>query len=385
MEAAQRHACEPAYAPVPLVLPPRIWPCLLLSVLLVLGDALLTLLWFSQTTPTAGQQQRFWIYALLPGCLLAGLAVSLRLAWYALWRLFCAVQQHTQAQHHAWWLAFRQETACVYQSLLWGPVCHDMGSRDKLARDVHTDVPRATAGVLRMADILSAAQASAQQRLDAILLAFAKELVAWLHSSPIRPRGFAWCGSGEDWVALRQLIQSEGLSLPEKPDMEGGMAMLEYMIDRLHDEALPANAILCMGVHAPTRDDSRTEPAGESAFALLLGRGGKGIQLHRPVPLSSHIHVQRAQDNAALDAPPDGYLTANSKAAPLLDEANWQRINNMQEDYWGKQGSHQAWITLLCAIDRVTINETSIGWFAEENDAAWLGIVTQAPLTEGHE
>lgn len=382
MEAACLHASTPTYAPAPEAVPPRVWPCLLLSVLLVLADALLTLLWFSQATPTAAQQQQFWLYALLPGCLLAGVVVSLRFAWYALWQLFAAVQRQTQAEHHTWWLAFRQESASVHQSLLWGPLCHDMSSRDKLARDLQADTPHATAGVLRMADILSVAQASTQQRLDAILMAFAQELVPWLDSSPIRPSGFAWCGSHEDWMALRQHMQSAGLSLPEKPDLEGGMAMLEYMIDRLHDEARPVNAILCMGVHAPASDDSRPVPVGESAFAILLARSGGEARLHRPVPLSNHIHVQRALDNATLNTAPDGYLAANSKAAPLLEEASWSLINNKQEDFWGGQNPHQSWITLLCALDRLTINEKAIGWLAEENKTVWLGIVTPTPQTD---
>lgn len=384
MEAAQRHASTPAYAAVPLAAPPRIWPYLLLSVLLVAGDALLTLWWFSQGTPSAAQRELFWWYALLPGCLLAGIAVSLRLAWYALWQLYAAVQQHTQANHHAWWLRCRQESASVWDSMLWGPACSDTRSRDKLARGLHAAPPQAKEGVLRMADVLTLSDASWQQRQEAILAKLAKTLATWLPGSRMQACGFAWCGSAAAWSGLRVQMQQYGLHLPPHPQLEGGVAMLEYIIDRLHDETRPVATIICLGLHCPASDASRSVPAAEVAFAIMLGRDGGAFRLHRPVPLSDRQHVQRTQDNAALDEAPAAYLSASDQANALLEQAGWPLQEQAQQTYWGELGPLQGWITLLCAMDQATINERATGWLAKDSQQDWLGIITPAvPLTKG--
>lgn len=384
MEAAQRHASTPAYAAVPLATPPRIWPCLLLSVLLVAGDALLTLWWFSQGTASAAQREQFWWYALLPGSLLAGIVISLRLAWYALWQLFAAVQQHTQADHHAWWQKCRQESASVRESMLWGPACSDMLSRDKLARGLHLAPLQPKEGVLRMAEVLTLSDASWQLRQQAILAMLAKTLATWLHGKHIQACGFAWCGSAEAWADLRVQMQQHGLTLPPQPQLEGGVAMLEYIIDRLHDETRPVETIICLGLHCPTSDASRSLPAAEAAFAIMLGRDGGAFKLHRPVPLSDSQHVQRTQENAALDEAPAAYLSASDQAHPWLEEAGWPLQEQAQQTYWGELGPLQAWITLLCAMDQATIHERATGWLAKDNQQDWLGIVTPAlPLTKG--
>ncbi|WP_199055469.1 hypothetical protein [Aquitalea sp. ASV15] len=382
MEAAQQHASEPVYPPIAAVSPPRPWRWIVLSVLLVLGDALLTLLRFSQSTPAASQQERFWWYALMPGCLLAGLAVSLRWAWYALWQLFANVQQHAQAQHHGWWLACRQESACVHQSLLWGPVCGDVQRRDMLARGLHTAPPRAAEGVLRLADVVSAAAAAQQQRREDMLSAFAKTLATWLHDSPVHPSGFAWCGRAEDWSALRLHLQRHGLNLPPQPQLEGGIAMLEYIIDRLHDETRSVKAIVCLGLHCPAPDDSRSVPAGEAAFAIMLSRHGGAFRLHRPVPLSGNHSVARAQGNAALKEAPASYLSASDQANALLENASWPLLEQPQQAYWGDPGPLQAWVTLLRAMDQTQINASATAWLATEDKQDWLGVVTPAPLSE---
>ncbi|WP_287880794.1 hypothetical protein [Aquitalea sp.] len=384
MEAAQRHASTPAYAAVPLAAPPRIWPCLLLSVLLVAGDALLTLWWFSQGTPSTAQREQFWWYALLPGCLLAGIAVSLRLAWYALWQLYAAVQQHTQAEHHTWWLRCRQESASVRDSMLWGPACGDTHSRDRLARGLHAAPPQAKEGVLRIVDVLSVSPASWNDRQNTILATLAKALATWLHGNPIQACGFAWCGSAEAWSGLRVQMQQHGLNLPPHPQLEGGVAMLEYIIDRLHDETRPVEAIICLGLHCPASDASRSVPAAEAAFAIMLSRHGGAFRLHRPVPLSDRQHVQRTQDNAALDEAPAGYLSASGQANTLLEDAGWPLLEQAQQAYWGELGPLQAWVTLLCAMDQANLNERATGWLAKDNEQDWLGIVTPAvPLAKG--
>jgi hypothetical protein len=384
MEAAQRHASTPAYAAVPLAAPPRIWPCLLLSVLLVAGDALLTLWWFSQGTPSTAQREQFWWYALLPGCLLAGIAVSLRLAWYALWQLYAAVQQHTQAEHHTWWLRCRQESASVRDSMLWGPACGDTHSRDRLARGLHAAPPQAKEGVLRIVDVLSVSPASWNDRQNTILATLAKALATWLHGNPIQACGFAWCGSAEAWSGLRVQMQQHGLNLPPHPQLEGGVAMLEYIIDRLHDETRPVEAIICLGLHCPASDASRSVPAAEAAFAIMLSRHGGAFRLHRLVPLSDRQHVQRTQDNAALDEAPAGYLSASGQANTLLEDAGWPLLEQAQQAYWGELGPLQAWVTLLCAMDQANLNERATGWLAKDNEQDWLGIVTPAvPLAKG--
>ncbi len=384
MDAAQRHASTPAYAAVPLATPPRIWPCLLLSVVLVAGDALLTLWWFSQGTPSTAQREQFWWYALLPGCLLAGIAVSLRLAWYALWQLYAAVQQHTQAEHHTWWLRCRQESASVRESMLWGPACGDTHSRDRLARGLHAAPPQAKEGVLRIVDVLSVSPASWNDRQNTILATLAKALATWLHGNPIQACGFAWCGSAEAWSGLRVQMQQHGLNLPPHPQLEGGVAMLEYIIDRLHDETRPVEAIICLGLHCPASDASRSVPAAEAAFAIMLSRHGGAFRLHRPVPLSDRQHVQRTQDNAALDEAPAGYLSASGQANALLEDAGWPLLEQAQQAYWGELGPLQAWVTLLCAMDQANLNERATGWLAKDNEQDWLGIVTPAvPLAKG--
>jgi len=81
---AQQHANAPHYATWAPPQPPRLPIWLAIAILMMLANLAITLMHFALSAQSAFSSSRFWLYALLPGLLLAGLVFGLRLTWHAL-------------------------------------------------------------------------------------------------------------------------------------------------------------------------------------------------------------------------------------------------------------------------------------------------------------
>lgn len=377
-EQARQHADEPRYARWTRPAAPRAMIWLPLAMVMVLADFAITLTRFALSPQSAFSASRFWLYALLPGLLLAGFAFGLRLAWYALAAIYVDIQEYSQQTHGAWWQAARRESAVVRRSLLWGPSCSTVEQRQALATGRLSTPPVAQEGVFRLGKFIRGKKTTLDAHRAMVMQALAEALGNWWQEGLPPASCHAWCGRREDWTTLVAAMSARGYTLPSKPLYQGDMAMLEYITDRLHDENNPCHAVLCMGFVSPEPDPARAVPESEAVFALLLTRDGEGVRLHRPVPLTAPAHVVRAQLNAGLDGAPTAYISDTPLSLPLLDEATWQRESFDSKPFWGELHAMQCWITLMMAHDGAQARSQTLGWCSHGTDALWAGIVQPA-------
>jgi hypothetical protein len=177
-------------------------------------------------------------------------------------------------------------------------------------------------------------------------------------------RVFYWLGDEPALTAFMQVLESDGIRLPEDVLHLQDISGLDAVIDAMSDDG--DGLLLCAGC-----DEGRAAPehiAGEAAFAWLCGHQAKA-QMHRAECLipedgdTAPVLVAQLSRYAALNGAPEVVLAADRAAMEALLPSGWSAVDRVLTPWLGDSGRATPFILpSLAAL--AALNGQSCGWTA---------------------
>ncbi|KPC53784.1 hypothetical protein [Amantichitinum ursilacus] len=353
---------------------------------MIAAGALLTVqLW---PTGKSARGLEFWLYSTIAAPGLWLVAFAFRQWWFFAARNNKADYDRMVALRQQVWWAARSKPVCLQALALIGPFGDTpyklralaMGTATP-ARETtqtidgkHPGDPKQTVKVVRWQQALMETEATRQKRLARAL---ARQLVQTLQEQGIDTRSAVisqvyWSGDTVAWATFRDGLAAAPLILPETTLPWSGMATLDQAFDQLHAQVPSVRRILCAGVSSPAAVTDSPLPAGEVAFAWLLGSDGGVVRMHRSEAVNADqgeaVADACAQVMAYADLakPPAQAVVLDEDAVEPLQAAQWAAMNFVQAPFFGDPGALAAPAMLTVAALVARQQQSACGWMAAD-------------------
>lgn len=339
----------------------------------------------------AGKSARgleFWLYSIVAAPGLWVMAFAFRQWWFFTARSNKAgYDRMVELRQQAWWIT-RSKPVYLQALALVGPFGDTADKLRALAMGTATAArettqsidgakpgdPKQTVKVMRWQQALMDTEATRQKRLARAL---ARQLVQTLKAQDPELKNIAvsqvyWYGGDAAWAVFRDGLADLHIKLPDTPLLWSGMATLDQVFDQLHSRELPVKRILCAGVSSPPAIADQPLPAGEAAFAWLLGQEKGDICLHRPENVNAAagevLAAACAQVASYADRgkPPEQAVVLDKDAVEPLQAAQWTAMNFVQAPYFGDPGALAAPAMLTVAALVARQQHSACGWMAAD-------------------
>lgn len=338
-----------------------------LPVILFLS-AMTTMLLWPEGKPT--RTPSFWFWSLVLPLLLWLIAVAGRwLVWLV--ALFNRnTYQVTIAESLDTWWQYRSRTLPVEHILLVTPLGDEDADHEPLISSSFPPTPLQSTDAAGNA-LLRCSQVLGMQSRSVLLARYlARRLLSHLRQNDeTRPvQSFCWLGDDDSLAAFTQVLESDGMRLPDDVIRMDDASKLDNVTDAMpqDEQAL----MLCAGCGEGVPDTGSV--AGEGAFAWLCGHQAQ-VLMHRAEILNPDAGETPQQLTAQLsrcahlNAAPERVLAADKTAMDILLPSGWSAVDHVLMPWLGHAGAVTPFIVLSLAALSAR-NGQPCGWTASLMD-----------------
>jgi len=291
-----------------------------------------------------------------------------------------AWQRNVAHEQSRWW-EDHQSHLGLQEVLLLGPSGADMVDWQRvLSRIQRPPAERQETGgkALRIARTFSADSLTREQQLVRALV------VQWRSTPRDRPLTISHCfflGDASVWSAFCEQMKASfpEVRLPDQPENWQGEATLARLATLLREDEKSQHLVVgCVSLPA---DANSPLPAGESAALWVVGADapvvmprGEFYDASASEPLN--LICERAVAQCDLHDDPPACVLFSHPQITRLDECGWNTTHNLQDSYWGMQGSMEPLIVISLAALFAKTEAQPCGWVSTDpQHTLALGIV----------
>lgn len=342
--------------------------------------ALVTLLLWPAGKPT--KTPVFWFWAAGLPLLLWLLAVSIRyLVYQVALHNRDSYQQVIKKAQNNWWQR-RSLALPVEQAVLIG----SLGDKSEIYRALLSAKPVPPVPVINSAGgfalrcplLLN----STSNRTEALARLLARQV---LNHVPDFEAGrtlqtIYWHGDNDSLAVFQAALAQDSLTASGESIALQNVDNLDAVIDRFHEQTDETHWILCAGVghfaNSPT-----DQPAGEAAFAWIVGHQGK-TALYRPEVLlpesneSAQQLVAQLTRTASLSEVPTACLAMDTASMNAVLPSGWSAVEHVLMPYFGELSALSPFIAATQALLHSDQQAEPCAWMAQHPEHHFISGVT---------
>ena len=218
-----------------------------------------------------------------------------------------------------------------------------------------------------------------QQRMCATL---ANCVASWHKNGTDFPVRFVWVGDQDAWPFFRDALRALSHPIKDNPSLYGDIEVIDWIIDRLHDETHAQSEVICVACIIPEAVDAPPADSlpmlAEIGFSIkfVRDRGDNIIQIHRPVEIDQVADMKRVYLVGSFDEAPQLGCFSYAASSPCIADAGWLHSSISSTALLHGDFKHQnPWLALFHAIAISAENISPSSWFSRSLTTSWSGLV----------